>query len=66
MTGGLANHFILASSPLRHMTSIISREPLWSQSLCNIPSDERVGLSLTIAAGTGQSNHSQIQGSRDS
>jgi hypothetical protein len=36
------------------------------QSLCNILSDERTGLSFTIAADPRQSNHSQVQVPRDS
>jgi hypothetical protein len=33
--------------------------PLWS--LCNILSDERMGLSFTIAAGPSQRSHSQVR-----
>jgi hypothetical protein len=38
-----------------------SIQSLRSQSLCNTLSDERVGLSFTIAVGLPQHNHSQVQ-----
>jgi hypothetical protein len=41
-------------------------EHLLSQSLCNILSDERMGLSITIAAGLRQSSHSQVRVPRGS
>jgi hypothetical protein len=55
-------------SPLRLMTSIFfsSTECLWSQSLCNILSNERMSLSFIIAAGPRQRSHSQVSIPRDS
>jgi hypothetical protein len=42
-----------------------SSENLWSKSLCNILSDESVGLLFTIAAGLRQLSHSQVRVPRD-
>jgi hypothetical protein len=41
-------------------------EHLWLQSLRNILSDERMGLSFTIAVGPHQRSHSQVRVPRDS
>jgi hypothetical protein len=41
-------------------------EHLRLQSLCNILSDEMMGLSFTIAAGPRQRSHSQVRVTRDS
>jgi hypothetical protein len=41
-------------------------EHLRFDSLCNMLSDERVGLSFTIAAGPRQLSHSQVRVPRDS
>jgi hypothetical protein len=62
-----ANQFVLAPSPLT-LTAInfLSTEPLQSHSLCNILSDERMGLSFTIAAGPRQRCHSRVRVPRDS
>jgi hypothetical protein len=48
-----ANQFVLATSPLRPTTSIFyfPTEHLQLLSLCNILSEERIGLSFTITAG---------------
>jgi hypothetical protein len=62
-----ANQFVLATSPLRLTTSeSFSTEHLLSWSLYNILSDERMGLSITIAAGVRQRGHSQVRVPRDS
>jgi hypothetical protein len=62
-----ANQFVLATSPLRITTNIFfSTEHLRSYSLCSILSEERMGLSFTIAASPRQSRHSQVRVSRDS
>jgi hypothetical protein len=45
-----ANPFILATSPLRHTTSIFLAEHLRLSSLCNIVSDERMCLSQLLLA----------------
>jgi hypothetical protein len=51
----------------RSTTNIFfSTEHLHLQCLCNIPSDERMGLLFTIAAGPHQRSHSQIPIPRDS
>jgi hypothetical protein len=42
-----ANQFVVAPSLLRPTTTaFLATEPLWSQSLCSIFADEKVGLSL--------------------
>jgi hypothetical protein len=46
-----ANQFVLAPSPVKNTTIFFSTETLRSESLCNILSDERMGLSFSIAAG---------------
>jgi hypothetical protein len=46
-----ANQFVLVQSPLLLTTSIVCNRTLAVKSLCNIFSDERMGLSFTIAAG---------------
>jgi hypothetical protein len=57
----IANQFTLAPRSLKPTTSFsFSTEPLQSQSLCNILSDERIGLSFTIAAGRRQRSYSRI------
>jgi hypothetical protein len=38
-----------------------STEPLWSWSLCNIPTHERMGLSFTIAAGPRPRSQSRVR-----
>jgi hypothetical protein len=45
---------------------LFSTEHLRLQSLCNILSDEKMGLSFTIAAGTRQRSHSRVRLPRDS
>jgi hypothetical protein len=61
------NQFGLVPSPLR-LTAInfFSTEPLRSLSLCNTLSDERVGLSFAIDAGSCQSSHSWVWVPQDS
>jgi hypothetical protein len=44
---------------------IFSTEHLWSWSLCNVLSDERMGLSFTIAADFRQRSHSDVRVPRD-
>jgi hypothetical protein len=53
-------------APWDSRPSVFSTEPLRSQSLCNILSDERIGLSFTITAGPRQRIHSQVRVPRDS
>jgi hypothetical protein len=40
----------LGAKPLEAHDQIFLIEPLWSESLCNILSDKRMGLSFTVAA----------------
>jgi hypothetical protein len=62
-----ANQFVLATSPLRPTTSIfLSTRHLRSLSLRNIISDEKMGLSFTIAPGPRQRSHYQVRVPRDS
>jgi hypothetical protein len=57
----------LAPSPWRLTARIsFSFEHLRSLSLCNILSDERMGLSFTIAAGPRQRIHSRVRVPQDS
>jgi hypothetical protein len=64
-----ASQFALSPGSLR-LTAInyffFSTEPLRSESSCNILSDERMGLSFTIAAGPRQRGHSRVPVPRDS
>jgi hypothetical protein len=54
--GFTANQFVLAPSPLRPTTNIFSTEPL-----CNIFSDERMGVLFTIAGGSRQRSHCRVR-----
>jgi hypothetical protein len=56
-----AYQFVLATSPLRPRTS-----NSFQLSLCNILSDERMGLSFTIIAGPRQGNNSRFRDPRHS
>jgi hypothetical protein len=57
----------LAAKPLETRDkSFLSTEHLRLQSLCNILSGERMGLSFTIAADPRQLSHSRVQVPRDS
>jgi hypothetical protein len=57
----------LGDNPLRFTTSIFfSNEHLRSQSLCNIVSNERMGLPFTTAADPRHCSHSQVPVTRDS
>jgi hypothetical protein len=61
-----ANQFILAPSPLRPTTGILfPTEHLGLQFLCNILSDERMGLTFTISDGSLQRSHSWVRVPRD-
>jgi hypothetical protein len=57
--------FTANRSPLRLRTSKFIFQ-LRLRSLCNVLSDERMGLTFTIAAGPRQSSHSQVRVPRDS
>jgi hypothetical protein len=61
-----ANHFVLATSPLRPTTSIFFDWILAVIILRKIRSDGRMCLSFTTAAGSRQRSHSQVQFPRDS
>jgi hypothetical protein len=56
------NYFVLVTSPLRFTTSSF----FFNWALAVIVSDERMGLSFTIAAGPRQRSHSQVRVPRDS
>jgi hypothetical protein len=64
----IAHQFVLATSLLRPTSSnfIFQLNTCGYKSLCNILSGERMGLSITIAAGPGQRSHSQVRVPRDS
>jgi hypothetical protein len=55
------NQFVWAPSPLKVTARIFSNENPRSYSSYNILSDERIGLSFTIAAGPRQRIHSRIR-----
>jgi hypothetical protein len=61
-----ASQLILAPSSLSPTTSIFSNWALAVVVLCNIFSDERMGLSFTIATGPRQRRHSRVRDPRDS
>jgi hypothetical protein len=63
----IANQLVLTPSALRLTTSnSFSIELLRLWSLCNMLSDERMGLSFTIAAGPRQRSHPRVRVQRDS
>jgi hypothetical protein len=67
ITGGLPPVNSSRRQPLETQgQQFFSTEPLQSQSLRNILSDERIGLSFTTAAGPRQRNNSQVRVSPDS
>jgi hypothetical protein len=55
-----ANQLVLGTSPFRLTTSIFFQLNTCGQSWCNILSNERMGLSFTIAAGPRQRSHSRV------